>query len=183
MPSTTAGRSSADTPSAFRRLRGRRLSVRRRAARTVSGRAHRLGGKALGSMIKGSLPKSGRLPFCIWRRAKHAVFVALQRSRLAGQRHAGRFRHRHAFAPACRCDRDIAREAARAAERFCKADRHQSARFWHLVEVGDALGLREVVVQQPVLAFERRRRVGVERLMAVEQVSCAPAAGTSAHRG
>ena len=73
---------------------------------------------------------------------------------------------------------DVAGVAAGAALELGVADRDQAAGLGHLVEVGDALGLGIAVVHQPVLALERRRRVGVERLVAVEQDVALAGAGT-----
>lgn len=66
-------------------------------------------------------------------------------------------------------DGDVAREAARAPEGLGESDGDQRPRLGHEVQVAHPLGLGEVVVQQPVLPLEGRGRVGVERLVPVEE--------------
>ena len=80
-----------------------------------------------------------------------------------------RGRDRDPVRPVRRADRDIAREPPEPAGDLGVADRHQAAGLRHLVEVRHPLGLGVAVVQQPVLPLQRRRRVGVERLVAVEE--------------
>jgi hypothetical protein len=68
-----------------------------------------------------------------------------------------------------RADRDVPRIATGAALELRVADRHQAPGRRHAIEVGDAFRLGETVVHEPGLAFERRGRVGVDRLVAVEE--------------
>ena len=66
-------------------------------------------------------------------------------------------------------DGNVTRIAAKTAAEFRIANDNERAGFGHLVEIGDALGLRISVMHQPVFAFEVRRRVRVEGLVSVEE--------------
>jgi hypothetical protein len=88
----------------------------------------------------------------------------------------GRFRQRrvllpdhHAVGPVGRTHRDVAGVAAKSASELRIADDHEGTGFRNLVKVCHSLGLRVAVVHQPVLALEVRRRIGVERFVAVKQ--------------
>src|SRR5215218_9553113 len=107
--------------------------------------------------------------FCARLWAHHTFFVAAQGSRLPRQRGARGFSDSHAMRPVGRSDCHIAGIAARAAERLGESDGDQGTGLGDLVEIGDTLGLSEVIVQKPGFAFESRCRIRVERLMPMKQ--------------
>src|SRR3954470_4580118 len=96
-------------------------------------------------------------------------FIPMQRLFRLWQRCVRDFADADALGPGGRANRDIAGIAAGSALELRIPDLNQAAGRRHLVEIGDALGLDIAVVHQPGLACERRRGVGVQRLVAVHQ--------------
>src|SRR5437762_13292614 len=109
---------------------------------------------------------SGAVALSPYARARTGIPV--QRFRSFRQRRVGGG-YRRAVSPIGRADRDIARVAPGATLEFGVADRDEASGFGHLVEIGDALGLRVAVMHEPCFALERRRRIGIERLVAVKK--------------
>src|SRR6185312_11274911 len=77
---------------------------------------------------------------------------------------------RDAMRPVGRRDGDVAGEASRATFELCKSDGDERTALGDLIQIRDTFGLREIVLEQPGLADELRRRiVGIERLVSVHQ--------------
>ena len=89
--------------------------------------------------------------------------------RLLRQRGAWGFLDGDAVFPGLRRDGNVARESASSTERFGEADGDQRAFLWYLVEIGHTLGLRVVILQDPRLAGEIGRGVGIQWLVAVKE--------------
>src|SRR5437773_8960907 len=75
----------------------------------------------------------------------------------------------HAVFPVRRADGDEARVATRPALALGESDHHQGTRLRHLIQVRHSLGLGVPVLEKPGLPLERGSRIGIQRLMPMEQ--------------
>src|SRR5277367_2129619 len=73
-----------------------------------------------------------------------------------GERRAGLLVERYSMRPTCRCNRDITSKPIRAPLEFCESNRNEGSTFGNLIEIRHALGLGEIMLQQPFFADKFR---------------------------